>query len=247
VGKDAEGIQVQKAMLNWGMDTLALHTDERLSTGRVAIELDEGEPVFDIVEPAAYDAIQILPGEESVCHFLYHGTLAVRNVVSRNALDQLKKLHPQKIFVDVNLRDPWWDKSLVLKLLQEANWVKLNTKELDMLYGSESNKENILLSFIKEYDLDGAILTHGKAGAEIMTVNGDHHKIKPQMVVEVVDAVGAGDAFSSVVIMGLNNNWPLLTTMQRAQEFASAIVGHRGAIVSDKSFYQDFMNAWGIN
>lgn len=247
VGHDPEGIHVRRAMLDWGMDTLALQTDERLSTGRVTIELHEGEPVYDIVKPSAYDAIKILPGEESVCDFLYHGTLAVRNDVSREALDQLKSCHPQKIFVDVNLRDPWWDKSIALKLLQEADWVKLNTEELNILYASDKNEKNIMFSFIKEYELEGAILTHGRAGAEIMTANADHHKVKPDMAVEVVDTVGAGDAFSSVVIMGLNNNWPLLITIQRAQDFASAIVGHRGATVSDKRFYQNFMKAWGIS
>jgi fructokinase len=58
--------------------------------------------------------------------------------------------------------------------------------------------------------------------------------------------VGAGDAFASIVIMGLKNNWLLSDTLERAQQFASAIVQNRGAIVNDKSFYIDFMKTWEI-
>jgi fructokinase len=46
--------------------------------------------------------------------------------------------------------------------------------------------------------------------------------------------------------MGLKNNWLLSDSIERAQQFASAIVQKRGAVVSDKSFYIDFMKAWEI-
>jgi fructokinase len=34
--------------------------------------------------------------------------------------------------------------------------------------------------------------------------------------------------------------------MQRAQTFASAIVGLRGATVSDMAFYQPFLDGWEL-
>jgi fructokinase len=34
--------------------------------------------------------------------------------------------------------------------------------------------------------------------------------------------------------------------MQRAQSFASAIVGVRGATVNDMAFYQPFIENWGL-
>ena len=247
VGEDPEGMQIRKDMLDWGMNTSALQTDDRLSTGRVSIELHDGEPEYDIVEPAAYDAIEELPGCEPVCQFLYHGSLAIRNEISRRALEQLKSCQPTTVFVDVNLRKPWWDKPVVTELLKGADWVKLNNDEFNLLYASNDTGKNTLSSFIDEYGLRGVILTHGKAGAEVMTANAEHHDIKPDIAVEVVDSVGAGDAFSAVTIMGLNNNWSLKTTIQRAQNFASAIVGQRGATVIDQGFYQNFLNAWDIS
>ncbi|MEW8432329.1 MAG: carbohydrate kinase family protein, partial [gamma proteobacterium symbiont of Ctena orbiculata] len=62
----------------------------------------------------------------------------------------------------------------------------------------------------------------------------------------VVDTVGAGDALSSVIILGLELGWPLQLTLERAQGFASAIVGRRGAVVDEAVFYRGFVDAWEL-
>lgn len=245
VGNDPEGIHIRKAMLDWGMNTLGLQTDAQRCTGKVTIELKDGEPKYNIVQPAAYDAIEKPSEKFTDCDFLYHGSLGVRNEISREYLKQLESCKPETVFVDVNLRDPWWDKAVVTEMLYQANWVKLNTDEFNLLYASDTGV-NQLASFVDEFELQGVILTHGKAGAEVVTAKLEHFEIRPTTEVAVVDTVGAGDAFSSVFILGLKRDWPLMTTLQRAQDFASAIVGTRGATVSDKGFYQNFLTEWGI-
>jgi fructokinase len=62
----------------------------------------------------------------------------------------------------------------------------------------------------------------------------------------VVDTVGAGDAFASVLLLGINQDWPLQQAMERAQAFASALVGQRGATVQDTHFYQAFVDSWAL-
>jgi fructokinase len=64
--------------------------------------------------------------------------------------------------------------------------------------------------------------------------------------VPVVDTVGAGDAFASVILLGLAKGWPLQQMLERAQSFASQIVGRRGATVSDPAFYNPFIESWSI-
>jgi fructokinase len=64
--------------------------------------------------------------------------------------------------------------------------------------------------------------------------------------VQVVDAVGAGDGFASVLILSLLRRWPLQQGLDRAQAFASAMVGQRGATVDDPAFYAAFARAWGL-
>ena len=76
-----------------------------------------------------------------------------------------------------------------------------------------------------------------------------HHEtcfVQPDNVINVVDTVGAGDAFSSVLILGLYKAWPLQDILNRAQQFASAVVEQRGATTQDKGFYNPFIKAWGL-
>lgn len=245
VGNDPQGNKIRQAMLDWGMDTSALQTDDNLPTGFVNIELIDGEPSYDIVEPSAYDNIDPASLENS-CRVLYHGSLALRNNQSEKALHHLLSTDPPLVFIDVNLRSPWWRKESVREMLRQAHWAKLNTEELDLLYPSDKETRQQLTDFISEYDLQGAVLTHAEKGAELLTSDNEHYSVQPSKSLIITDTVGAGDAFTSVVITGLKNNWPLSATIQRAQQFASAIVQQRGAIVNNQAFYLDFLKDWEL-
>lgn len=245
IGQDPEGDEVRAAMRDWGMDTSGLQTDTERSTGRVSINFVDGEPVYDIVAKCAYDAIE----EETVgggCRLLYHGSLALREARSRHALEVLRSGQPKIIFMDVNLRPPWWQPELVLEMVQKADWVKLNGDELAMLRPAETADTQQPVDFLTRYGLKGLVLTHGAQGAELLTDAGEHFEVRPEKDIEVVDTVGAGDAFASVMILGLVNEWPLGLTLQRAQAFASGLVGNRGATISNMDFYQSFIDAWNL-
>jgi fructokinase len=56
--------------------------------------------------------------------------------------------------------------------------------------------------------------------------------------------VGAGDAFSSVLMLGISRGWPLQLALHRATSFAAAICGIRGALPEDDSIYQRFLKQW---
>lgn len=246
VGIDPQGIRIRKTMLEWGMNTLGLQTDNDLPTGTVNIELNDGEPSYDIIHPSAYDNIDRVKMHES-CQWLYHGSLALRNQQSAKTLNTLLENNPSQVFVDVNLRAPWWSQEQLIESLQQASWVKLNIHELDVIMPGDGNLQNRLQVFIEKFDLQGVVLTRGEEGAQILTENGEQATVKPEESLEIVDTVGAGDAFASIIILGLMKDWPLTVTIQRAQDFASAIVTQRGATVNDKGFYNTFINDWGIS
>lgn len=244
VGNDRDGDTIRTAMREWGMDTRGLQTDPTYPTGRVEVSIIDGEPAYDIVHPCAYDAIETR-ADQPGCELLYHGSLGLRDRGSRQALEHLKALRPGIVFVDVNLRPPWWQKQLLLELLHAADWVKLNSDELAQLHDSGRSESGQAEGFLTRHDLQGLLLTHGAQGAELFTREGGHFEVEPDSDIRVTDTVGAGDAFASVMILGLTKAWPLSLTLQRAQDFASAIVGNRGATVSDAGFYRPFMNQWG--
>jgi fructokinase len=240
VGDDPQGEAVRRAMQDWGMRTDHLQLDMQRPTGSVEVRFSDGEPDYEIVEDCAYDAIAVVD-KPLECRLLYHGTLALRETRSRRAVQQLRGAAAGVIFVDVNLRPPWWSREEVLEMLAGADWVKLNSDELGQLQSAADTA-----TLIADYGLTGVVLTHGAEGAEIITATGEHIGIEPAAAVEVVDTVGAGDGFSAVMILGLANGWPLQTTVQRAQAFAAGLVGHRGATVSDARFYRDFLDEWQL-
>lgn len=243
VGADDDGQRIRRAMQDWHMQTSALQSDPEHPSGRVNVSLNQGEPAYEIVAPSAYDKIEPPTGQPH-CDLLYHGSLALRDPVSRHALAQILLQQPGLVFVDVNLRAPWWHKSDVLQLMAAAHWVKLNADELSLLSDSGTSDQQSAITFLQQHNLQGLILTHGGEGAEVLTQNGEIHTVKPEQNMPVVDTVGAGDAFASVMLLGLARDWPMATTLQRAQRFASSLVGQRGATVGDRAYYQAFTQHW---
>ena len=245
IGDDDSGNEIVTKMENWGMSRHRLQSDPVHPTGSVRVLIQNGEPHYEIVADSAYDFIDPAQfAEPNSQGILYHGSLAIRNPVSRAALDAAKARHQGKIFIDVNLRPPWWERETLLRLLHDADWVKLNEDELAELSGETSGLESAMRLFSETYDLDTLVVTRGVKGAVAWSKQQQWLASQPPEKTTVVDTVGAGDAFSAVLLLGLNRQWPLATTLERAQTFASAIVGRRGATVDDIEFYHALDKQW---
>ncbi|MCU7851834.1 MAG: carbohydrate kinase [Candidatus Thiodiazotropha sp. (ex Monitilora ramsayi)] len=246
VGKDAGGETIRRAMQGWGMDASLLQTHASKKTGEVQITLQDGEPTYDIVDQVAYDDIDASSLADAPHGLLYHGSLALRHELSRQALEKLKSQHPSAVFMDVNLREPWWQRDLLLAWVEDADWVKLNEAEFSLLHGGASDTKPAAEAFLQQHQLSGLIVTRGAQGAMAVIPGQPPVEVAPVEALEVVDTVGAGDALSSVLLLGLNLGWPIRQTLERAQGFASALVGRRGATVEDIDFYRPFIDAWKL-
>jgi fructokinase len=247
VGADIQGKQIRKAMQLWGMNLNFLQNDPTLPTGMVQVTLNHGEPDYTILDNQAYDHIHLQDLKKINCTgFLYHGTLAARSETSRLTLQSLKQHFQGRIFFDVNLRKPWWNKNEVIQLIDEANWIKLNIDELQALQFETTEPKSCMEIFVAQHNLEGMILTCGKEGAFALKKNGQFFSVSPSEITEVIDTVGAGDAFCSVILLGLNLGWDLEETMARAQRFATAVTKHQGATVADKNFYLPYIKNWSL-
>lgn len=245
VGNDPLGRQIRDAMCHWGMDTRGLQLDSGHPTGIVEVSIHDNEPSFEITADRAYDFIDAgslppLPANAVI----YHGSLALRNASSRAALERLKNRCHSPVFVDVNLRPPWWDKSTVLALLDDADQVKLNEDELAALAPGHDELSTRARTLQSTRNIKILIVTRGKAGAVAFSESGASIEVSPTTRLSIVDTVGAGDAFSALMLLGLVRHWPLGQIMERAQAFASTCVGVRGATISNPDFYQPFVTAW---
>jgi len=245
VGGDVEGRSVRAAMREWGMDLAGLQADPELPTGRVDVSLDAGEPAYSIAHPVAFDAIEPAPAPAG-CSLLYHGSLALREPVSRSALERIRDAAGMQVFLDVNLRAPWWEREAVQACMAAAHWVKLNEDELGELQPGPGEIRDRTAALLRHCGLLGLLLTRGARGAELHTAAGIAAAVEPRPGLEVADTVGAGDAFAAVMILGLVRRWDPGSTLQRAQAFASAICACRGATVSDRRFYRPFLADWEL-
>ena len=244
ISDDLDGKEITTLMANWQISQAALQIDPINPTGLVRVEIYHGEPHYDIVADSAYDFIDanLLPIIKTD-GILYHGSLALRNPIPLKALQVLKSNHQGKIFVDVNLRDPWWQKETLFSLLDDANWVKINEHELELLCPEASGLESAINIFSKRFDLDILIITFGEKGA-IARNKQQFIKVQPTANTEVVDTVGAGDAFASVFLLGLSKEWSIETTLERVRALADEIVTRQGATINDLEFYQKFSQQW---
>jgi fructokinase len=245
VGQDAMGDAIQTAMQDWQMDLSGVQRDHHYPTGTVQVSIEQGEPSYAIVPEQAYDFIaadELQPTSHD--GLLYHGTLALRHEVSRQALAVLKSQHRGKVFMDVNLREPWWTKTDVLTWANDAHWVKMNHHELAALQPESTDLIASMSQFLKMHKLEGLVVTRGRQGAIAINAGGETGRVVPVQTLQVVDTVGAGDAFASVLVLGIHLGWSLQLILERAQAFASAMVGQRGATVQDHDFYQPFIKSW---
>jgi fructokinase len=247
VGQDAKGDKIRQAMLAWGMAVDNLGCDPDYPTGTVQVTIDEGEPGYEILDGQAYDFIAAPPDSGRNYDVIYHGTLALRNPSSAQTLQDLTVLHRGKVFIDVNLRAPWWQKETVKRWIGKAHWAKLNHDELMHLALPQANLQDTMRLFLAQHELEVLVVTCGSRGALALNQAGEFIEVAPTADLSVVDTVGAGDAFAAVLLLGMQQCWPLQLTMERAQSFASALVTKRGATVQDLSFYRPFIDAWNLD
>ena len=248
VGDDPLGHRVRDIMEQRGMSTAGLQLDSAHPTGKVNISLSAGSHSFDILPEQAYDyiaddALPPLPDEA----LFYHGSLAARNPVSARTLSLLCDRLDNNRLVDVNLRAPWWQRDAVLNMLQGARLVKINNEELWELAPAASDDSASMRQLIESAGLKELVVTRGAGGAELMTGSGEIYRVAPETTTKVVDTVGAGDALTSILILGLLHEWSYPVILERAPVLASAIVGHRGATVEAAECYRPFVATWEVS
>ena len=247
VGNDALGRRIRDIMESRKMDTAGLQLDSAHPTGTVDVSIEHDEPHYDIVEQRAWDFIDAhsLPPVKNAA-LLYHGSLALRSPVSQHALDCLHANLGAPVFIDINLRPPWWSREQVDNCLDGARWVKLNEDELQALAPAGEDLSQRAVALQQVHKLDLLITTLGNAGARVQDSEGHILQVTPPGTDTLVDTVGAGDAFAAVIILGLLHDWDLEQMLQRAQAFASAIVGIRGATPEHPDFYTVFNQHWNL-
>jgi fructokinase len=257
IGADDLGAEIRRAMAGHGMALGLVQEDRDHPTGQVKVTLDgRGGHAFEILADQAYDHIDAAPvlahlraRPPAVACF---GTLALRAETSRDAILTALAACPGTRFLDVNLRPGCWTDATVRAALEAATVAKVNDDELIVLaerFAPAVSLEGRAEALREKSDLDAVCVTRGPEGALWWGRNASAVGTVVQVgtpPTNVVDTVGAGDAFSSVTILGLLSGWPPERFLDRAAAFASAICGLRGACPESPAFYGPFRKEWGL-
>jgi fructokinase len=92
---------------------------------------------------------------------------------------------------------------------------------------------------MEDHDLEMIALTMGGEGSRLYTKT-TRYEAAPSEALSIVDTVGAGDAFTSILAAGYLAGWEGDRILETATRFASAICEIEGAIPDHTDFYGPF-------
>jgi Sugar kinases, ribokinase family len=234
VGDDPLGREARRRLRAQGLDDALVQTDDTLPTGfvRVALDADSGEPDYEIVEPAAWDAItgtDALERRAEQADALVYGSLAQRATPSRHTIRRLWATDALCVF-DVNLRPPFDDRAIVEPSLHAADVVKLNDAELDRMrawFGLSDGAEATMADLADVFGCRAVCVTGGADGARLWREGECRHH--PGHAVAVEDTVGAGDAFLSALLAGLLDGRTGTALLDLANRLGAYVAARSGA------------------
>jgi len=235
VGHDALGDDAIAALERHGVDTHCVQRQSQ-ATGQVHVTIDpHGVASYRFAEDSAWDHLEwdaSLPQLANACDAVCFGTLGQRGSTSRATIRRfLASTRPEALrILDVNLRPPYHDGDLIMESLRLANVLKLNEDELPRLgelAAASGSELQILQQLLVRFGLRYAALTRGPRGAVLMSEAGVSEQ--PAPTVEVVDTVGAGDAYTAAMALGILSELGLDRINRSAVQVAASVCTHAGA------------------
>lgn len=252
IGRDSLGQRVMAEIQASGLSAEGVQQSARLPTGQVKVHLGPQGHRFEILDQQAYDDLQWPPVEALTLKYpprlVYFGSLALRHAPMQAVAAQwLALCKPATVLCDINLRAPWYDAESVRMALQAADILKINHEELPevcKLLGVPGSADinELARRLLMVFGLTEMFVTCGEEGGFWLDRFGQGFRVPPvRLSTTFVDSVGAGDAYTSVVIRGLLAGWSRQTILTRAASFAASICGIRGAVPAAADFYDDFL------
>lgn len=211
VGPDALGKEIQENLTSKGLNHLIAEVP--YPTGTVQVEIDQaGVPQYEIKENVAWDNIPYTAQLEALAkrtQAVCFGSLAQRNVVSRETIDRFLDAMPQTedslVVFDVNLRQGFYNKEILCNSMKRCNILKINDEELvtvSRMFGYPGiDLQDKCWILMGKYNLKMLILTCGINGSYVFTPG--NVSFQPTPKVDVADTVGAGDSFTAAFIASI--------------------------------------------
>ena len=252
VGRDALGEKALEVLEPFPVDCSRLQKDPEQPTGRVTVELEDGQASYTFHQPVAWDFLELTEewldlarSADAVCF----GSLAQRSEQSRktiHALVMATRPQCQRIF-DVNLRAPFYTAEIVRESLKLASVMKMNDVEVPLVLGllklsspdapafpahSPASTAELLLDangLLGTFpNLNLVAITRGGEGS-LLVARTEWHE-HPGIAVKVADTIGAGDAFTAAMTHYLLRGAPLRILNEAGNRWGSFVASQSGAM-----------------
>lgn len=238
VGEDALGLELlenfKQRGVRYQIDTVPY------PTGTVQVEIDQaGVPQYEIRENVAWDNIPYTARLETYAQqtkAVCFGSLAQRNVVSRNTINRFLDAIPEEnnplIVFDVNLRQGFYNKEILCNSMKRCNILKINDEELvtvSRMFGYPGiDLQDKCWILLGKYNLQMLILTCGINGSYVFTPGNVSFQPTPKVV--VADTVGAGDSFTAAFIANILKGKSVVEAHRKAVETSAYVCTQPGAM-----------------
>lgn len=236
LGDDELGRLAHERICALGIDASAIQWDVAHPTGTVNIDVRaDGAVDIDIVPDVAWDYIQCTErdaAEVSACDCVCFGSVAQRSPGSRRAFAQLLKSASDAVrFCDVNLRRGCYSAETVALLLAQCDVLKLNEEEAqvlgEMFALGASNLFDLSDLLRARWHIDAVVITLGPRGA--LAASDVERVYDAGYAVDVIDTLGAGDAFSAGFAYHYLRGQALRTGVQFGNVLGAIVSGQAGA------------------
>jgi fructokinase len=253
VGKDELGKKVFEELKKHSINTNFIQLDNYYPTGVANVTLDKnGVPSFEIDEQRAFDFIENLSELQNLINYetdcFYFGTLAQRSEKSRNTIQSFFRKKGIKYFLDLNLRNHFYDEDTIIKSLETADVLKVNYYELkelnELITQINFNSEKVAFDLMERFNISLIAVTRGKDGATLFENGKRFDYVNPS--VKILDSTGAGDAFSTILSLGYMLGIETFRINKLANDFALEICLIEGALPKDDFIYEKFRNELGL-
>ncbi len=237
VGQDELGLSALNQMRAWGVSCELVSQLSEKPTGQCLVTLDENSsPSYNLLSDVAYDYIPCdrLEGDFDV---LYFGTLSLRSSYNCAGLEKLLDTHTFKeIFVDVNIRPPFYSEKTVKFALEKASVLKISLEELPAVaalcvisdtvdYKKTAGEISALYNNLK-----CIVITLGKDGAWALDCENNRDCFCDSEKTKVVSTVGAGDSFSAAFLHKYLGGSDLQPSLEYASRVAGFVVSSFDAV-----------------
>ena len=234
LGADSFGTYVRQTVEAEGVDTSQVEVDPQRSTGFMlkSRSVDGTDPAIEYYRRGSA-ASQLAPAHLKPDYALrarHLHTTGITPALSSAACElvahamQTMRSAGRTVSFDPNLRPSLWPDTATMRdtlnaLARHADWVLPGLSEGELLTGQKTPAD--IAAWYLDHGARAVVIKLGAEGAYFRTAGGESGLVPGVHVPQVIDTVGAGDAFAVGVVSGQLEGLTWTQSVQRANWIAS--------------------------